>query len=54
MKLQQELENMDKYKAKQVMIQVKASQAWIQFAKGNIEQALQLMRESADMEDNGG
>ncbi len=51
--LQQDLENLkDKYKAKQVMIQVKASQAWIEFAKGNKQEALTLMQESADMEDS--
>jgi tetratricopeptide (TPR) repeat protein len=51
--LQQDLENLkDKYKAKQVMIQVKASQAWIEFAKGNKQEALALMQESADMEDS--
>ena len=51
--LQQELVNKDdKYQANQVMIQVKASQAWIHFAKGNNEEALTLMQEAADMEDN--
>lgn len=42
----------DDYKADQVMIQVKASQAWIEFARGNHEKALQFMRESAILEDN--
>ena len=42
----------DDYKADQVMIQVKATQAWIEFARGNHEKALQFMRESAILEDN--
>ena len=42
----------DDYKADQVMIQVKATQAWIEFAKGNHEMALKFMRESALLEDN--
>jgi tetratricopeptide (TPR) repeat protein len=42
----------DQYKANQVMIQIKTSQAWIEFAKGNNERALSLMIESAEMEDN--
>jgi hypothetical protein len=42
----------DQYKANQVMIQIKASQAWIEFAKGNNDRALSLMIESAEMEDN--
>ena len=41
----------DQYKAKQVMIQIKAVQAWIQYAKGNNEEAIALMSMSADMED---
>jgi tetratricopeptide (TPR) repeat protein len=51
-KWQSQLEKTDQYKAKQVIIQVKASQAWIQYGKGNKEEALKLMRESADMEDS--
>ncbi len=51
--LHQELENKEEqYKANQVLIQVKASQAWLNFAKGNNEQAIVLMQEAADMEDN--
>ena len=51
--LQKELvEQKEQYKASQVMIQVISSQAWIQFAKGNNEHALELMKEAADMEDN--
>ena len=41
----------DQYKANQVMIQIKAAQAWIHYAKGNNEEAIALMIESADMED---
>ena len=41
----------DLYKANQVMIQIKAAQAWIHYAKGNNEEAIALMTESADMED---
>jgi hypothetical protein len=41
----------EQYQADQVMIQIKASQAWMQFAKGNNEAALARMTEAADMED---
>ena len=41
----------DTYKANQVMIQVKAAEAWIHFAKGNHEVATALMRESSALED---
>lgn len=34
------------------MIQIKASRAWIQFAKKNQKKALELMQESAAMEDS--
>jgi len=37
--------------AAQVMVQIKASEAWIQFKKGNNDKALELMRAAADMED---
>lgn len=40
------------YQANQVMIQLKASKAWLNFAKGNNEEAIALMREAANMEDN--
>jgi len=51
--LQQELiAQKELYQANQVLIQIKSSEAWIQFAKGNKEDALALMREAADMEDN--
>lgn len=39
------------YEANQVMIQLKAAEGWIQFAKGNKAEAVKLMTESADMED---
>jgi hypothetical protein len=41
----------DPYKAGQVMIQIKAGQAWILFAEGKIKEALELMNAAADMED---
>lgn len=39
------------YEANQVHIQVKATDAWIQFFKGDKKKAVQLMTEAADMED---
>jgi tetratricopeptide (TPR) repeat protein len=51
--LQQELvQQKNDYKADQVMIQVKASEAWIQYAKGNHQEAVVLMQESATLEDH--
>jgi tetratricopeptide (TPR) repeat protein len=44
----------DKYKADQVMIQVIASEAWIDFAKSNYDEALALMQEAAKLEDKTG
>lgn len=41
----------DTYKAKQVLIQIKGAQAWIQFAKGKRNEAVTLMKEAADLED---
>lgn len=41
----------DGYKANQVLIQLKASEAWILFKEGNAKQALELMSLAADMED---
>ncbi|HMJ48496.1 MAG TPA: hypothetical protein VK498_14280, partial [Ferruginibacter sp.] len=41
----------DVYKAKQVMIQVKAGEAWILFGEKKMENALQVMNMAADMED---
>ena len=53
--LQQELVNKeDKYRADQVMIQIKASLAWIDFAKGNKEVALAMMQEAVDLEEKTG
>ena len=37
--------------AAQVAVQIKASEAWINFKQGNNEKALQLMQAAADMED---
>ena len=42
----------DIYKANQVAIQMKAGEAWINFASGKREEALQLMKTAADMEDS--
>ncbi len=42
----------DPYKANQVAIQIKASQAWIEYAKGSSSEALALMKEAADMENS--
>lgn len=41
----------DTYKANQVDIQIKASQAWIQWKEGKSKEALENMNLSADMED---
>jgi len=40
------------YKAKQVLIQLKASEAWVQFAKGNYDKAMLFMKASASIEDS--
>ena len=42
----------DVYKANQVQIQVKTSEAWILFKEGKNNEALKLMALAADMEDN--
>lgn len=42
----------DEYKTNQVLIEIKTTQAWIQFAKGNHEEAISLMTMATDMEDN--
>jgi tetratricopeptide (TPR) repeat protein len=39
------------YEANQVQIQIKASEAWLQLARGNKDDALKLMTLAADMED---
>jgi hypothetical protein len=41
----------DSYKSNLVMIQVKAGEAWIRLAEGKESEAIQLMSESADLED---
>jgi len=48
---QQLLDDHENYKANQVLIQVKASKAWIKYAQGDLNEALTLMRNAADMED---
>lgn len=45
------LENNRAYEAKQVEVQIKASEAWIQFSDGHKENAIRLMTEAALMED---
>lgn len=40
-----------KQEAIQVAIQVKATEAWIEYKQGNNEKALELMKEAADIED---
>ncbi|HRP55190.1 hypothetical protein [Agriterribacter sp.] len=41
----------DDYKANQVLVQVKAAEAWISYAGGKKKEAIALMSEAADMED---
>lgn len=51
--LQDKLEQQkDPYKSKQVAIQIKTGEAWIHFAAGKKEQALQEMKLAAGMEDS--
>jgi tetratricopeptide (TPR) repeat protein len=45
------LKQKDPYKANQVQIQIKASEAWILFKEGKDNEALKLMNAAADMED---
>ncbi len=45
------LQEKENYKAGQVAIQMKSGEAWIRFAEGKQSEALQLMKEAADMED---
>ncbi|HRO45323.1 hypothetical protein [Agriterribacter sp.] len=42
----------DDYKAKQVLVQIKAAEAWICYAEGKKKEALALMTEAANMEDS--
>ncbi len=44
----------DAYRADQVLIQVKAAEGWLQFAKGNKTEALALMYEAATLESETG
>jgi tetratricopeptide (TPR) repeat protein len=41
----------DEYKAKQVEVQIKTGEAWIELQRGNNEQAIALMQQAADLED---
>lgn len=53
--LQSILQNQkDIYKSTEVAIQIKAGEAWIQFAKDNTIDALNLMKLAADLEDSTG
>jgi len=45
-------EQKDSYKANQVLIQIKTSEAWIRFKEGKNNEALKLMNIAANMEDN--
>lgn len=40
-----------KQEAEQVAIQIRSTEAWIEYKKGNNDKALELMKEAADMED---
>jgi len=51
---QQLLDGNDQYNADQVLVQIKASEAWINFGRGDNEMATALMQEAADMEDKVG
>jgi tetratricopeptide (TPR) repeat protein len=46
------LNQKDLYKANQVQIQLKASEAWILFKQGKKQEALTAMAEASDLEDN--
>ena len=37
--------------ANQVLVQIKTSKAWLNYAQGNTSESLQIMREAAEMED---
>ncbi|WP_276372251.1 hypothetical protein [Chryseolinea sp. H1M3-3] len=45
------VENKKTYEANQVQIQIKASEAWLAFSRGDRDEAIRLMTEAADMED---
>jgi len=47
-------EQKDLYKSKEVEIQMKAGEAWMQFASGNRKDAVNLMKLAANMEDSTG
>jgi len=46
--------NDDKYRSNQVNIQIKTTEAWVSFAKGEFAKSLSLMTEAADLEDQSG
>lgn len=53
--LHQELVNEeDDYEANQVLIQVKEARAWIEFSKGNADEALGIMQEAVELEEKTG
>jgi tetratricopeptide (TPR) repeat protein len=47
-------EQKDVFKSNKVLVQIKASEAWILFKEGKINEALQLMKDAADLEDKTG
>ena len=48
------IEQKDSYKANQVQIQIKASEAWISLKEGKHDEAVALMKFAADLEDKTG
>lgn len=51
---QQLVQKEDQYRANQVLIQVKASEAWINFAKGDQEKGIALMKDAVELEEETG
>jgi tetratricopeptide (TPR) repeat protein len=46
------LDSGDSYKANQVLIEINSAKAWLSFAKGYNENAIELMKEAVRLEDN--
>ena len=53
-RLHELLKAKDPYQANQVLIQIRSSEAWINFKEGNVTAAMQQMQVAADMEDKTG
>ncbi len=51
---QQLVQKEDEYRAEQVMTQVKASEAWINFVKGDQEKGIALMKKAVELEEETG